>query len=332
VTPRFAKFRLPRPLPLTVLAAVLAGVLWSYASTLAEAAQRWAHDPQYSHGWLVPVFALVLLWLRRGRLPADWPEPSWWGAPVLAAGLGLRLFGTYFYFVWFDPISLLPTLAGLCLLLGGGPALRWAWPAIGFLAFMIPLPHSAAVALSGQLQRVATVASTFLLQTIGLPALAEGNTIRLDDVEIGVVEACSGLRMLVVFFALSTGAALLVRRTLWEKLVIVASAVPIALASNILRITATGVLYQTVNGEIAHAFFHDVAGWLMMPLALGFLWLELQAIDRLLPPAPASRPRAGTSLPRLRQPVVTARAERPAPPARRSHRIAMGPAGGPSKR
>src|SRR5262249_40983599 len=256
------------------------------------------------------------------------------GGPVLAAGLGLRLFGTYFHFVWLDPISLLPTLAGLCLLLGGWAAFRWAWPAIGFLAFMIPLPHSAAVALSGQLQRIATIASTFLLQTMGLPALADGNTIRLDDVEIGVVEACSGLRMLVVFFALSTGAALLIRRTLGEKLVLVASAVPIALASNILRITATGVLYQTVNGDIAQAFFHDVAGWLMMPLGLCFLWLGVEAIGRPLPPAaPAGRPRAGTSLPRLRQPVVTARAERPTPqPARRSHRIAMGPAGQSSKR
>jgi exosortase len=286
-------------LPLTVLAAVTAGVLWAYWSTLTDTAQRWARDPQYSHGWLVPGFAFLLLWLRRDRLPAEWPAWSWWGAPVLAAGILLRLFGTYYHFVWLDPISLLPCLAGLCLLLGGWTAWRWAWPAIGFLAFMIPLPHSAAVAMSGSLQRIATIASTFILQTLGLPALSEGNTILIDDLQIGVVEACSGLRMLVIFFALSTAVALLARRSLWEKAVIVTSAVPIALLSNILRISATGVLHQLVSGEVANAFFHDVAGWLMMPLALGMLWLELWTIDRLLvAPTPGRSPSAGLGWPR----------------------------------
>ncbi|HXG10883.1 MAG TPA: exosortase/archaeosortase family protein [Gemmataceae bacterium] len=302
-----------RPLLLLMVAVVLAVVWWSYASTLGETARRWARDPQYSHGYLVPVFALVLLWLRRDRLPAEWPPWTWWGVPVLAVGLGLRLFGTYFHFVWLDPISLLPCLAGLCLLLGGWAAWRWAWPAIVFLAFMIPLPHSAAVAMSGSLQRIATLASTFALQTLGLPALAEGNTILLDDLELGVVEACSGLRMLVVFFALSTGVALLIRRRLWEKLLIVGSAVPIALASNVIRITATGVLHRTLGSELANAFFHDVAGWLMMPLALGMLWLELKILDRLLIEPAASRPVRGAVIrPRGARPSVPARPERPA--------------------
>jgi exosortase len=287
--------------------AAAAAALWAYWTPLSEAAQRWGKDPQYSHGYLVPVFAAVLLWLRRQYSPTDWPSWSVWGVLVLACGLGLRLFGVYFHFVWLDPISLLPCLAGLCLLLGGLPALRWAGPSIAYLAFMIPLPHSAAVAMSSQLQRVATIASTFLLQTLGLPALAEGNTILLDEIEIGVVEACSGLRMLVIFFALAVGVALVVRRRLWEKVVLVASAVPIALASNVLRITTTGVLHQTVSGEAANAFFHDLAGWLMMPLALAMLWLELWVLDRLFLTPTASR---------TPPPVVPPRPTRPTTPSR----------------
>jgi exosortase len=304
--------RWPRAWPLALLVAGVAGTLWAYGSTLAETAQRWAREPQYSHGYLVPVFAVVLLWLRRRHMPADWTAWSWWGAPVLAAGLGLRLFGTYYHFEWLDPISLLPCLVGLCLLIGGWHALRWTWPAIAFLAFMIPLPHSAAVALSGSLQRAATIASTFALQVLGQPALAEGNTILLEDVELGVVEACSGLRMLVVFFALSTGMALIIRRRLWEKLVLIASAVPIALVANVTRITATGVLHQTVGGKLADAFFHDFAGWLMMPLALGLLWLELKALNHLfIEPAPRAV-RMDPVLPRTRRPAETGRAARPA--------------------
>ncbi|MBL8798357.1 MAG: exosortase/archaeosortase family protein, partial [Planctomycetia bacterium] len=239
-------------------------LLWAYWTTLTELSQRWSYDASYSHGWLVPVFAAVLLWLRRDLMPTELVRPSWlWGGLLLTVGVACRLFGAYFHFVWYDPISLLPCLAGVVLLVGGWSAIRWTWPAILFLGFMIPLPYRYAGMLAEPLQRFATVVSTFLLQAFGLPALAEGNVILLSEVEMGIVEACSGLRMLVVFFALSTAFALIVRRPIWEKLLIVTSAVPIALAANVLRITATGVLHETVSSELANAVFHDFAGWLM---------------------------------------------------------------------
>jgi exosortase len=260
-------------------------LLWAYWTTLIELSQRWSYDASYSHGWLVPVFAVVLLWLRRDLLPANLVQPSWvFGGLLLALGVGWRLVGAYFHYVWFDPISLLPCLAGIVLLVGGWPALRWSWPAVLFLGFMIPLPYRYAGMLAEPLQRFATVVSTFLLQALGLPALAEGNVILLSEVEMGIVEACSGLRMLVVFFALSTAFALIVRRPIWEKLLIVASAMPIALAANVLRITATGVLHETVSSELANAVFHDFAGWLMMPIGLGMLGAELKVLQMLLLP------------------------------------------------
>ena len=179
-------------------------------------------------------------------------------------------------------MSFLPCLAGLWLLIGGRTAWRWGWPAIAFLAFMVPLPYTLSLSLAGPLQRLATLASTFLLQTIGMPAVAEGNVILLNEVEVNVVEACSGLRMLVVFFAFATAVALIVKRPLWEKLLLVASAIPIALVVNIMRITATGLLYETVSGAAAKLVFHDLAGWLMMPVALALLGLELQFLKRLV--------------------------------------------------
>ena len=91
---------------------------------------------------------------------------------------------------------------------------------------MIPLPYRFEVALAGPLQRIAVISSTYLLQTFGLPAVAEGNIILLSEARIGIVEACSGLRMLVVFFALSSAVALVIRRPFWERAVVVASAMP----------------------------------------------------------------------------------------------------------
>jgi len=271
--------------PFVLFGAALTAVLWAHWSSLRDVVGCWAHDPQYSHGYLVPLFALALLWLRREMRPRLC-QPSWWGVAVLAGGLGLRIFGTYFYFIWIEQLSLLPILAGLFLLIGGVQAFRWAWPAVAFLGFMIPLPYYLSVKLTGPLQQLATVVCTFLLQTLGVPAVAEGNVIQLSEVQIGIIEACSGLRMLVIFFALSTAVALVVKRPLWERLVVASSAIPIALVSNIVRITATGLLHELVNSDFANMVFHDLAGWLMMPLALGMLWLELTLISRLLIEAP----------------------------------------------
>jgi exosortase len=262
---------------------------WAYWPVLAAMADKWQTEEQYSHGYLVPAFALLLLWFRRDRL-ADGPaEPCWWGLAFLGAGALLLLAGGRYYYDWFEAISLLPCLAGFCLLLGGWRALAWAWPAVGFLGFMMPLPHRVETALSQPLRRFATQASTYALQTLGFPALAEGNVIVLNDVRIGVVEACNGLSMLLVFIALAAGVVLVIRRAWWEKVCLLASAIPIALAANVVRLTVTGVLHDLVGNEAGNAF-HDWGGWVMMPLALGLLWLELWLLARLFIPVAAPRP------------------------------------------
>jgi exosortase len=278
---------------LLLLSVAVGLLIWAHWTDLVETAQRWGQDAQYSHGYLVPAFALGLLWQRRALLRLASTAPAWWGVPLLAVGIGLHLTGAYFYYAWIEAFSLLPSLAGLVLILGGWAtvsAWQWSWPAIGFLVFMIPLPYRLEVSLAGPLQRIAVISSTYLLQTFGLPAVAEGNIILLSEARIGIVEACSGLRMLVVFFALSSAVALVIRRPLWEKAVIVMSAVPIALIVNVGRITVTGFLHEKVSSGVANAVFHDFAGWLMMPVALGLLWLELVYLRHLMLAPPPEGP------------------------------------------
>jgi exosortase len=243
---------------------------------------RWSIEPQYSHGYLVPVFAGVLLWWRNDMLPSrDLLHGSWWGLAVLLVGVAMRLAGAYYFYDSFDFLSLLPVVAGICLLLGGWYALAWSWPAVLFLIFMIPMPFRLETAMSQPLQHVATQMSTYALQTLGLPALAEGNTILIEEARIGVVEACSGLRMLMVFFALATGFVFMIDRPMWERAILLASAIPIALISNVVRITITGAMHGMGLSWLADVFFHDVAGWFMMPLALALLALELWILSRL---------------------------------------------------
>jgi len=267
---------------LALLGAATVALIWSYRPTLAVLANRWNIDPQYSHGFVVPLVAAGLIWFRRDLLTDRDLAPSWLGLPLIGLAIGMRLAGARFYFEALDWLSLLPSVAGLCLLVGGRTAWRCAWPGILFLSFMLPLPYQIETMLAGPLQSVATLAATFSLQTLGFPAVAEGNLIRIDETTIGVAEACSGLRMLVVFFAVSTAVAIAVDRVAWERGLIIASAVPIAILCNVIRITLTGVLFETVGSAWAKLVFHDFAGWLMMFLALAALRVELWLLDRLL--------------------------------------------------
>jgi exosortase len=306
--------------------------IWSYWTTLATMAERWSNDPQYSHGFLVPVFAAVILWHRRERIPTKLAS-NWWGLAVLLVAMGLRLTGAYLYFEPLDAFSVVPATAGLCLLLGGWSALAWMWPAIAFLSFMLPLPFQIEMALAQPLRRLATLASTYALQTMGYPALAEGNIINIDEVRLGVVEACSGLGMLMTFFALSTAVAIIIQRRWLDKVLIVVSAVPIAVIANVIRITATGVVHSSY-GPQAGQFLHDWAGWVMMPLALGLLWLELQFLNRLLlevetgAPLPIDFARSGDPAPRPRREPLVSRAVQETPPAPKSRAVSS-PIGDP---
>ena len=205
-----------------------------------------------------------------------------WGLAFLALGVAVQLTGGYFRVETLEGLALLPFLCGIALLLGGLPALEWVWPAIGFLAFMIPLPWRLENALGPPLQFIATTISTYFLQVLGFMAFAEGNVIHVNDAQIGVVEACSGLSMLVTFTALSTAAALVVKRPLLDRIALVASSIPVALIANITRITLTGILHEDVGAHAAAGFYHDLAGWLMIPLALILYWLEIGILSRLL--------------------------------------------------
>jgi len=267
---------------------------WAYWQTFVEMAALWSSDPQYSHGYFVPVFAVVLLWLRRAEAPKTWLQPSWWGLAILALTLAGWVVAARYAYMTPDPLSILPVMVGIVLLVGGLPLLKWSWPAIAFLVFMFPLHPRLNLILAKPLQRIATECSTYALQTMGFTAQAEGTVIYLTEVRMGIVEACSGLRMLNVFIAL-TIAIYLVKRPRWpETTVLFLSAVPIAVVANVIRITVTGVLHETVGSRLANLVFHDLAGWLMILLGIGLLRLELFLLPYFLTVVEASKPTVPT--------------------------------------
>lgn len=282
-------------IPALVMAA--AGV-WAVWGSLREMSHKWAEDPTYQHGYLVPLMVPLLLWFRRDQFPAAdlGRRRAWAGLALALLGAAMQLAGAYFYVRWLAGVALIPYLGAAVLMAGGWPMLRWAAPALAFLVFMVPLPYRYEAMMKEPLKLAATLASTCTLQTLGLPALREGNIIVLDGAELGVEDACSGLKMLIVFGAMAMAVALLARRRLLERVLILASAVPIAILSNVARITLTALAVGIV-GERALHVSHDLAGWLMMPMGLAMLGIELWFFDRLFideaPADPLPAPRVG---------------------------------------
>jgi exosortase len=269
-----------------VLASILVGFSWQ---SLLHLVATWRGQEDYQHGFFVPLFAMFLLWARRDKFPTSVDRGSAWGLVFFGLWALIRWVAIYFNYGTLPELSLVPFFAGVALFVGGWQGLRWAWPSVVFLFFMIPLPGVAQAMFSEQLQSLATRVSVFIIQTFGIPSVAQGNVIQLTGQPLEVAKACSGLRMMMLFFAICIGAAFLTKRPLWEKLVIIVSAAPIAVISNVARIVVTAVAFEVamrwpslINLETQSETIHNWAGYLMMPFGLLLLWLETALLSSLL--------------------------------------------------
>lgn len=263
---------------------------------------RWTTEPQYSHGFAIPLMALGLGWYSRGKFLPGVARSNIFGLSMIVSGIIGHVAAIYFYVEAIDAISFVVTACGTTLLIWGRRAFAALWPSVLFLGFMLPLPFQIERALSDPLQVLGASEAAWYIQACGIPAIAQGNIILMGDTQLGVAEACSGLRMLMVFFAISTAAVIVSKRTVWEKMLILFSAIPIALVCNVLRIVATAIAHQSLGREIADLVFHDVSGWLMMPLAMLLLFLELKLLDFLFIEPSNARP--GMTYHILTQPVI----------------------------
>jgi exosortase len=277
-TPAYETVRSPKWF-ISALVLLLA-ILFAYGSLFRTAFHEWL-KPDYSHGFLVPLFSAYLIYRSWPQAPRKIRWPNTWGLAFLAVGLTLFVVvGSLNYAKeWLQGLSLIINLCGLVLLLGGWSALKWAWPAAAYLIFMFPLPYSVEHALGGKLQIIAAMGSEFVLQTIGYPTYREGIVVHVKDYPLEIKNACSGLSMLLTFVALSVAMAIVVRRPWLDRVLLLAAAIPVAIFSNVIRISLTGVLYNEAGKELGDRVFHDFAGWMMMPIALFLLWLGLKVLD-----------------------------------------------------
>lgn len=283
--------------PGLVIGGLLCALLYAYWNTLYSISGFW-NDEQYSWGWIVPVFTIVVLWLWRKPIGVVAVWERWLGAGVICLALGLRvLFGELHYNT--PGMATFPlAVLGVFLMVGGLHTLKWVTMPVLFLMFMFPLPMKAEDMFLKKLNDVAVKASTYGLQTLGVQCYRDGRTIVVDQMKqkLNVIDQCSGLRMATIFIALTVGWAMLVPMDWWERIVILVAAIPIAIAVNVARIVITGLLYLAaehttfITEEMAKKVFHDLSGLLMMPAALLLLLLLQYIMSKLIIVEDTSRP------------------------------------------
>ena len=287
-------------IPLLCLIGLVGLLVAAYWDMFTLTSAAWS-DGLYSHGWIVPLFSIWLLWMRWEPIGTVPNRERWLGLLLLLGGLAVRLLAAEYTINPIDRLSFIVSLFGAFMMVGGVPIIRWAWPALVFLVFMYPLPNALEVSVLNRLQRLATISSTFVLQTLGIAAFRTGNLISIPGMgqPLNVAEACAGLRMATIFGALAVAMVFIIERPWWDKFVILLSAIPIALIVNIVRITITAVLYMMVGQDnyAVQKICHDYAGLvIMMPLALVLMWLELQVLERVTIPVDTVQLRPTTGM------------------------------------
>ena len=251
--------------------ALLVGLL--YHDVLTRLVLQWINDPNFSHGFFVPLFSAYILWERRRQLAEIEIQPSWMGLLVMAGALSILVVGVLGAELFLSRISLVLLLAGLVIQLLGWNwfrAMIFPW---AFLFLMIPIPAILFNQIAFPLQLLAARMATALLSLLGVPVLRDGNVIQLASMSLEVVEACSGIRSLISLLTLALIYGYLLEQNRTRRVLLALAAVPIAVAANALRVTGTGLLGQYWDPAKAQGFFHEFEGWVIFVLSLGLLFL-----------------------------------------------------------
>lgn len=253
---------------------VLAGLfLWLYLPTLGRLVGQWWSDPNFSHGFFVPLFSAFVIWQERSKLASLRSKPSWWGLLFLVFGLGLLILGQMGAELFLSRLSLLIVLGALIVLFLGWNFFRAVLFPWAFLWLMIPIPAIVFNLVTFPLQLLASRVASTILPWSGVPVLREGNVIVLPAMALEVAEACSGIRSLMSLMTLAVIYGYLMERKAAVRVLLAVAAIPIAVAANSFRIVGTGLLVQYWDPDKAQGFFHEFSGWLIFMVSLAMIYL-----------------------------------------------------------
>jgi exosortase len=298
----------PRNLWKPLLVAAAIGFL--YSAVFARLGSVWWNDDNYSHGLLVPFIIGYILWTERESMARVATRPSllWGGALVVGAWLMLWA-GTAGAELFTQRVSLVVMLLGVTVYFWGFRLLRFVFVPLLLLALAIPIPTIVFNKIAFPLQLFASRCAVAVMRLFDIPVLREGNVIELMPLnsvttkKLEVVEACSGIRSLMTLVTLAVVFAYFTSPTnddtgdgdggrgssnwspgrwgFWRALIIVLSAVPIAIVTNAARVSGTGALAHFYGTQVADGFFHSFSGWIVYVAAALLLFGVGWLLDRI---------------------------------------------------
>jgi exosortase len=239
-----------------------------YYQVLWKLVVDWWEIPDASHGFLLPPFAVYLVWSTRTTLCRTELRPMGSGVAIVAAGLAILVLGVFGAELFLSRISLLIVLTGLILSFGGRKLLAELRFPLLILLLAIPLPAIIYGQITLPLQTLAARAAGALLPLFAVPVLREGHVIVLPSMKLEVAQACSGIRSLMSLLTISILYGYFLERSLWTRTMLALVTVPIAIAANCLRIVGTGICVQYWGPEEALGFFHEFSGWVIFSVSL----------------------------------------------------------------
>jgi len=263
--------------------AIIGGLLYClFHKEIGGIVHQWLTDSSWSHGFLIPLFSLYFLNQSKREILNVQTKPNYLGLFCLVCVILFYVFNTVSPagYGYFREISMVGALGAAVLFLGGWPLMRYTWLPITYLLFAVPIPEGYYRLATIPMRQWAATASTVMLNLVPkLEATANGVIINIiyngKHLEPGldVAEACSGMRLLMAFLALGVAMAYLHYRPIWQRLVLLASTIPIAILCNIVRVIITGFIYVLWDAEYAQGIYHDLLGMAMLPLAFGLYGL-----------------------------------------------------------
>ena len=267
--------------PFAIIAILLVAVYFRIAIKLFI---DWYNIPDYSHGFLVPLFAAFLVWDKRKTLVATKVEQTWRGIPLILLAIAVLILGVYGVELFTSRLSFVIMLAGLVWTFFGRAMLRELRFPLLVLLLAIPFPAIIFNQITFPLQLMASRLASQILPLLGVPVLQEGNIIELPVMKLEVAEACSGIRSLMSLFTLAVFYGYFLEKTTTRRVILAIASIPIAVAANVARIVGTGLCVQYWDPEKALGFFHEFSGWVMFVVSLCCLYL-IHRIMRLFPVA-----------------------------------------------
>ncbi len=256
-----------------------------FAPVTIELIGVWISQDDYSHGFFVLPIALYMTWQKREDLSQLPLAPLRIGLPLLAGSTMIYVVSFLTKFHTLSHLSMVIVLLSLVLFFAGWKVTKALMLPVLFLLFMFPIPSAYYALITNPLKLFITTISAQIIRFVDIPVYRQGNLLFLASAQLGVTEACSGIRSLYSYLMLGCLFAFMSRKPI-RKIVLVISTVLLAFLINIVRVTAIGVLANFFGSEVAHGFFHQFTGLGLFAFGFVVLFLEYRFLESYSPQRP----------------------------------------------